>query len=229
MEIKKSHKADIDRRRPLILVASFCCVTLLFVAVLFIPFRSISSLIEDTFDDFTMDLDLKANEQDDMIAAEQPKQETVQEESTKLNKVDETTELPPENLDAAKEEEDNDSLQKKDEQPPINPNEDNPELIAIAEQLPQYPGGMSQFVKWLTETLVYPESAMKRKIQGKVVLSFIVEKDGTLSNLKVAKGAHRLLDAEAMRVAKLMPKWEAGKNNGKPCKTLVNLPIVFQL
>ncbi len=213
----------------MILAASFCCVTLLFVAVLFIPFRSISSLIEESFDDFTMDLDLKANEQDDMIAAEQPKQETVQEESTKLNKIDETTELPPENLDVAVTEENSDTLSKKDEQPPINPNENDPELLTIVEQLPQYPGGMSQFVKWLTETLVYPDQAMKRKIQGKVVISFIVEKDGSLSNLKVAKGAHRLLDAEAMRVAKLMPKWEAGKNNGKPCKTLVNLPIVFQL
>lgn len=213
----------------MILAASFCCVTLLFVAVLFIPFRSISSLIEESFDDFTMDLDLKANEQDDMIAAEQPKQETVQEESTKLNKIDETTELPPENLDVAVTEENSDTLSKKDEQPPINPNENDPELLTIVEQLPQYPGGMSQFVKWLTETLVYPDQAMKRKIQGKVVISFIVEKDGSLSNLKVAKGAHRLLDAEAMRVAKLMPKWEAGKNKGKPCKTLVNLPIVFQL
>lgn len=176
-----------------------------------------------------MDLDLKANEQDDMIAAEQPKQETVQEESTKLNKIDETTELPPENLDVAVTEENSDTLSKKDEQPPINPNENDPELLTIVEQLPQYPGGMSQFVKWLTETLVYPDQAMKRKIQGKVVISFIVEKDGSLSNLKVAKGAHRLLDAEAMRVAKLMPKWESGKNKGKPCKTLVNLPIVFQL
>ena len=199
------------------------------MAVLFIPFRSISSLIEDSFDDFTMDLDLKANEQDDMIAAEQPKQETVQEESTKLNVVDETTELPPENLDVAKQEEESDSLSQTEEQPPINPNEEDPELMALVEQLPQYPGGMSKFVKWLTETLVYPEQAMKRKIQGKVVISFIVEKDGTLSNLKVARGAHKLLDAEAMRVAKLMPKWEAGKNKGKPCKTLVNLPIVFQL
>ncbi len=213
----------------MILAASFWCVTLLFVAVLFIPFRSISSLIEDSFDDFTMDLDLKANEQDDMIAAEQPKQETVQEESTKLNVVDETTELPPENLDVAKQEEESDSLSQTEEQPPINPNEEDPELMALVEQLPQYPGGMSQFVKWLTETLVYPEQAMKRKIQGKVVISFIVEKDGTLSNLKVARGAHKLLDAEAMHVAKLMPKWEAGKNKGKPCKTLVNLPIVFQL
>lgn len=176
-----------------------------------------------------MDLDLKANEQDDMIAAEQPRQEQKEEESTKLNKVDETTELPPENLDAAPVEENSDTLSKKDEQPPINPNEEDPDLLTIVEQLPQYPGGMSQFVKWLTETLVYPEQAMKRKIQGKVVISFIVEKDGTLSNLKVAKGSHRLLDAEAMRVAKLMPKWEAGKNKGKPCKTLVNLPIVFQL
>jgi len=176
-----------------------------------------------------MDLDLKANDQDDMIAAEQPKQETVQEESTKLNKIDETTELPPENLDVAVTEENSDTLSEKDEQPPINPNENDPELLTIVEQLPQYPGGMSQFVKWLTETLVYPDQAMKRKIQGKVVISFIVEKDGSISNAKVVKSVEPSLDEEALRVVSAMPKWVPGKQCGEPVRVKYTLPVTFRL
>ena len=211
------------------MAGSFIAVAVMFVGVLFIPFRSITELIEDSFDDFTVDLDLKANEQDDMIAAALPQEEKVEEDANKLNKVDEATELPPEQLEQTVEAEDTDSLEQKEETPPINQNEDDPDVLKVVEQLPQYPGGMVEFMKWLTATLKYPEQALQRKIQGKVMISFIVGTDGTLSDIKVMKGAHKLLDDEAMRVANLMPKWEAGKNKGKPCKTMVAIPIVFEL
>ena len=186
-------------------------------------------MLEESFDDFTMDLELKANEQDDMIAAALPQEQKVEEEANKLNKVDEAAELPPEQLEQPVTEEVPDTLASEEEQPPINPNEDDPDVLKVVEQLPQYPGGMVEFMKWLTATLKYPEQALQRKIQGKVMISFIVGTDGTLSDIKVMKGAHKLLDAEAMRVAQLMPKWEAGKNKGKPCKTMVAIPIVFEL
>lgn len=200
-----------------------------FVGTLFIPFYSLTEMLEDSFDDFTMDLDLKANDQDDMIAAALPQEEKVEEEANKLNKVDEAAELPPEQLEQPVTEETPDTLAAEEEQPPINPNEDDPDVLKVVEQLPQYPGGMVEFMKWLTATLKYPDQALQRKIQGKVMISFIVGTDGTLSDIKVMKGAHKLLDAEAMRVAQLMPKWEAGKNKGKPCKTMVAIPIVFEL
>lgn len=200
-----------------------------FVGTLFIPFYSLTEMLEESFDDFTMDLELKANEQDDMIAAALPQEQKVEEEANKLNKVDEAAELPPEQLEQSVTEEVPDTLASEEEQPPINPNEDDPDVLKVVEQLPQYPGGMVEFMKWLTATLKYPEQALQRKIQGKVMISFIVGTDGTLSDIKVMKGAHKLLDAEAMRVAQLMPKWEAGKNKGKPCKTMVAIPIVFEL
>lgn len=231
MEIKKSHKADLEHKRPLFFAISFVILTLLFVGLLFIPFKSLDSFAEDFFDDYTMDLDLTANEQDDMIAAAVPQPEVEQQESPQLNKVDEPTELAPEQLDnqAQQEEETIPEDDKAEDVPPINQNEDDEETLRIVEQLPQYPGGMVEFMKWLTATLKYPDLALQQHIQGKVMVSFIVNADGSLSDFKIVKGANKLLNDEAMRVMNLMPKWEPGKDKGKACRTMVAIPVVFAI
>ena len=124
---------------------------------------------------------------------------------------------------------DEDDLLEEEKDEPINQNDDDPETLRIVQELPQYPGGMTEFVKWLTKNLKYPTAALRSKIEGKVMISFIVNTDGTISDIKVVKNAHRLLDAEALRVAKLMPKWEPGKDHGKVCRTMVAIPIVFEI
>jgi protein TonB len=166
-----------------------------------------------------------------MISAALPQEEVQEEKSAEqLNKVDDMTEIAPEQLEPAPQESENDSLeQKKDEQPPINQNGDDEEALRMVEQLPEYPGGMVEFMKWLTKTLKYPEEALKRKIEGKVMISFIVDKDGSLSDIKVVKPANPLLDAEALRVARMMPKWKPGTDNGKVCRTMIAIPIVFEI
>lgn len=229
MEQKKSYKADLEHRRPMIFAVALVATTLLFVAVLFVPFKSLSEWGEEFFDDYSMDLELKANDQDDMIAAAK-KEELQPQEAEKLNKVDETAELAPEILDqTAEDSEETKEEEAEEEEPMVNLNDDSEETLRIVEQLPEYPGGMSEFVKWLTATLKYPDAALRQRIQGKVMISFIVNKDGSLSDVKIMKGAHKLLDAEAMRVALLMPKWQPGKENGVPCKTMVAIPIVFEI
>lgn len=228
MEEKKSYKADLDRRRPLVFAISIVATSLLFIAILFIPFRSLSSLTEEFFDEYSMDLDLQANAQDDMIAAAQPQPEVEKKESPNLNKVDETTELAPEQLDNVQEQEE--TTEEAEEEPaPINLNGDDEEVKQMVEQLPEYPGGMVEFMKWLTATLKYPDAALRQHIEGKVTISFIVNKDGSLSEIKLVHGAHRLLDAEALRVAHLMKKWKPGKDQGKPCRTMIAIPIVFEI
>ncbi|MBQ3805029.1 MAG: energy transducer TonB [Prevotella sp.] len=231
MELKKSYEADLERRRPMVLAVAFVAATVLFAAVLFIPFRSLDSLINDYFDDYAMDLDLKANEQDDMIAAAQPEPVPEQkQEPTQINKVDEVTELAPEQLEqAAADAEEEKKEDKEDEVPPINQNGDDEEIRQLVEQLPEYPGGMVEFMKWLTKTLKYPDEALRRHTEGKVVVSFIVNKDGSLSNIKVVRSGGRLLDDEAMRVMHMMPKWKPGQDKGKPCRTMVAIPIVFEI
>ena len=106
---------------------------------------------------------------------------------------------------------------------------DEPVDFRVVEDLPQYPGGAVEFMKWLTKNLRYPSSAQQRKIQGKVVAQFIVEKDGTISNLQVIKKLEPSCDREALRVLKMMTKWKAGLMNAQPCRTQVCIPIVFKL
>lgn len=229
MEIKKSHKADLEHRRPWIFAAALVAVTVVFVGVLFIPFKSLSSMADDFFDDEAMDLDLKANEQDDMISAAQQEPEPEKQEATQINKVDEVTEIAPEQLEQTPTEGEEKTEEKQEEQPPINQNEDDEETRLLVEQLPEYPGGVVEFMKWLTKTLKYPDEALRRHTEGKVMVNFIVEKDGSLSNIKIVKSAGKLLDDEALRVMNLMPKWSPGKDKGKPCRTLMAIPIVFEI
>lgn len=97
------------------------------------------------------------------------------------------------------------------------------------EQLPEFPGGIVEFMKWLTRNLHYPPQAQQQKIQGKVVVSFIINKDGSISSPRIVRSVDPLLDREAMRVVKMMPWWKAGLEDGKPCRTMFAIPINFQL
>jgi len=107
--------------------------------------------------------------------------------------------------------------------------ENNPLQFRLVEDLPQYPGGAVEFMKWLTKNLQYPKLAQARKTQGKVIAHFYVEKDGSITGLKIAQSLSRECDQEALRVLGMMPKWQPGVQNGKPCRTKVSIPIVFKL
>ena len=112
---------------------------------------------------------------------------------------------------------------------PQTPADDKPIHFRVVEQIPQFEGGMEAFTKWLTQNLCYPAEAQRGGIQGKVVVSFIINRDGSISSPKIEQSVHPLLDREAMRVVKIMPRWKPGKENDKPCRTLFAIPIVFQL
>ena len=229
MQEKKSYKADLEHRRPVFFVASLVGVTLFFIAILFIPFRNIGDLLDEAFDDYTMDLELN-KEQDDMISAALPQEKKQKrDEVAQLNKVEETTESAPEFIDPVQQQEEQKDVELTEEEPPINLNGDDEEVLKVVEELPQYPGGMVEFMKWLTDQLHYPEQALKQKLQGKVIISFIVNKDGSLSDLKLVQSAGKLLDDEALRVARLMPNWKPGIDKGKPCRSMIAIPIVFEI
>ena len=210
---------------------SLVIVVALFALILFFPYKSIGNMIEESFDDYSMDLDLKANSQEDMISAALPEENKVEEkESNQLNLVDETQELAPENIEPETEKKEEEKAQEEEEEheAPINLNDDA-ETLKIVEQLPEYPGGMVEFMKWLTANLKYPDVALRHKIEGKVMISFIVNTDGTVSDIKLVKGPHKLLNDEALRVAHMMPKWKPGLEKGKPCRTMIAIPIVFEI
>lgn len=104
-----------------------------------------------------------------------------------------------------------------------------PTPFRIVEQMPEFPGGATAFIQWLTHQLRYPPAAMSKKIEGTVVVSFIVNTNGSIADLKLEKSINPLLDQEAIRVIRMMPKWKPGLQNNKPCRTMVAVPIVFHL
>ncbi len=100
---------------------------------------------------------------------------------------------------------------------------------AAVEQPAEFPGGQTELMKWLSSNVKYPAIARENNIQGRVVVKFIVEKDGSISNVTVLKKIHELLDAEAVRLTKGMPSWKAGKQGGKSVRCYFTLPVSFKL
>ena len=109
------------------------------------------------------------------------------------------------------------------------PVEDEPVSIAMVEQKPQFPGGEAAMYKWLGDNIVYPAAASEEGVQGRVVVEFVVGKDGSITNVRVVRPRHPALDKEAVRVIKSMPKWVPGRNNGQPVKVTFTLPVTFKL
>lgn len=103
------------------------------------------------------------------------------------------------------------------------------EVYMSVEKNPEFPGGVNAMMDYLRGNLKYPESAKKNKQEGRVFIGFIVEKDGSVSNVKVLRGVYEELDSEAVRVVKSMPTWIAGRDKGKPVRVQYTLPIVFKL
>ena len=103
------------------------------------------------------------------------------------------------------------------------------EVFMVAEQMPEFPGGMKELLKFLQDNLKYPENAMKNNVQGRVIVQFVVEKDGTLTEFKVARSVDPDLDAEALRVLQIMPKWKPGMQRGKIVRVKFTVPVSFKL
>lgn len=105
----------------------------------------------------------------------------------------------------------------------------NDMVFDVVEVMPQFPGGQIEMLKYIMKNMKYPEQAMKEGIQGRVTVRFIVEKDGSISDVKPILSVHPLLNKEAVRVVESMPKWTPGKQNGKPVRVRFNVPIMFKL
>jgi protein TonB len=107
----------------------------------------------------------------------------------------------------------------------IKENSDDP-ILTFAEQMPEFNG---ELLEYLAKNIKYPTEAKENKIEGKVLVEFIVEKDGSISNTKIVKKAGYGFDEETLRVIKAMPNWKPGKQNGKPVRVSYTLPIRFSL
>ena len=112
---------------------------------------------------------------------------------------------------------------------PEEPEEEAEEVFLFVEQAPTPKGGMKSFYEYIAKNLEYPATARRMQVEGKVYIQFIINKDGSLTDFQVLKGIGGGCDEEAIRVLKSSPKWEPGKQRGRPVKVKMSLPIVFIL
>ena len=103
------------------------------------------------------------------------------------------------------------------------------EIFQIVEEMPSYPGGDQKLMEFVAKNIKYPQIARETGIQGRVFVGFVVEPDGSVSNVKVLRGIGGGCDEEAMRVVKSMPKWKPGKQRGKAVRVSYMLPVNFKL
>jgi periplasmic protein TonB len=107
--------------------------------------------------------------------------------------------------------------------------EEESEVFIIVEDMPEFPGGELALRKWIGSNIKYPVIAAENGIQGKVYVTFVVDRDGSISNARIARGVDPSLDQEALRVVNNLPKWKPGKQRGKPVRVSYTVPINFQL
>ena len=111
----------------------------------------------------------------------------------------------------------------------IDKEEPDPRVFDVVEQMPNFPGGQNALMNFLMNTIKYPAEAEKAGKQGRVVVQFVINKDGSISDAKVVKSVDKTLDEEALRVINAMPKWTPGKQNGKDVRVKFTMPVTFKL
>ena len=229
MEVKKSRFADLENLR----VQAFLLGLDVVLAVLFVALEWNTSdtgwaFFEDDAElEAEMELSPLKRDKDEipMMLPQAKQEEPVKTEELRL--VDDDIELTfePEPVERPEEKKDNEAVEA--DKPEVVDMYDEPIDFRVVEDLPQFPGGASEFMKWLTKNLKYPASASNRKVKGKVVAQFIVNKDGSVSDLELLQKLDPSCDREVLRVLRMMPKWQAGLMDAKPCRTKVCIPVVF--
>lgn len=230
MEEKKSHQADLEGKR----VQGFLIGLILVLALLFVALEWNSNdsgwAFFDVDDDLEAELELEPlkRNQDEIPMMLPQEKVPEQPKSEELRLVEDDVEIAPEMTENPEPPEIPENPETP-EQPEVVDMYDEPVDIRVVEDLPQFPGGAAEFMKWLTKNLRYPSSAQSQQVKGRVVAQFIINRDGSITDLEVTEHLNRACDNEVLRVLRMMPKWQPGLMDAKPCRTKVCIPVVFNL
>lgn len=237
MEVKKSLKADLEKTRSTSLLIGFVLV----FAAMYVAFEWTErdvKVVEESEPIFSVAIE------EDMIPITQQKEVAAPPPAAApkvaeiLNIVDNETELPDEDIQTS--EEVNQAIVTVPgtgtgtpvATGPIGPvveEVDENQIYDIVEENPRFPGGDEACMKWLSENIKYPPICVEQGIQGRVYAQFVVNKDGSIVDIKIVRSPDPYLSKEAERVLKMMPKWSPGKQRGKPVRVKFSLPVMFRL
>ncbi|MCD7933169.1 MAG: energy transducer TonB [Tannerellaceae bacterium] len=228
MEIKKSPKADLEKGKTL----SILMGAVVALAVMFVGFewgtRDIQVVKYEGVADIIAEEEIEITTPDDAPPPPPPPPAPVVAEE--LNIVEDDVELEQQEILST--EDDQTSAQVEAYVPPAaveEEEESSTQIFTVVEEMPEFPGGDQELLKFINRSVKYPVIAQENGIQGRVVCTFTVNQDGSVVDAEVVRGIDPSLDKEALRVIGAMPKWKPGKQRGKPVRVRYTLPIVFRL
>ena len=224
MELKKSVKADLEWRKPTFFqIGLLVSLLIVFLAFEFVGAREkVEKFVSNT---------MAIEDEDHVINTEQPKElppPPPPEQSTAIEIVQNNVQVADFSIDA----EATQDLVVEERTYVIEEKVEvvkEAEIFQVVEENPEFPGGDAARMKFLSDNVVYPRAAKEANLEGRVVVGFVVEPDGSISNVKILRGKAPSLDDEAIRVAKMMPKWKPGKQRGKAVRVQYQMPITFSL
>jgi protein TonB len=228
MEVKKSPKANIETHKSTFLLMGMVVA----LAVLFVGFEWSSSISK--LDESTIVQDVLAEEEIEITQRDPEPPPPPPPPEPEVPEIIEVTEEKVETkIDLSSLEDDQSRAQVQTYTPPPPPKpveeEATDEIFVVVEQQPEFPGGTTALMKFLGDNIRYPVIAQENGIQGRVIMNFVVERDGSISDVQIVRGQDPSLDREAERVIKTMPKWKPGQQRGKPVRVRFTLPVVFRL
>lgn len=227
MELKKNPKADLENRRGLYLEIGL--VVALVASLVAFNIKSYDKEMKDTFqrDAIVDDEDIVIQTAEDTPPPPPPPE--VPEVTTVIEIVDNDKEDIKEVSFNIESDENTQNIQITPVVVEEEEEVDEKEIFTVVENDPEFPGGMEALYKYLAQNIKYPQLAKENGITGKVYVTFVVERDGSIANPKVLRDIGGGCGAEAIRVVKSMPKWTPGKQRGKAVRVQFNLPVVFNL
>ena len=227
MEVKKSPKADLEKKKTTGLLIGY----VLALAVMFIAFEWSerdkvinidTGMGEVYFEEEIIPITEQEEQKTPPPPPEAPKAEEIIEIAENDANVEETTIQASDETDKAVEV----------KYVPVEGEEEEVEeqqIFQVVEEMPEFPGGMAECMKWLSKNMKYPTISQENGVQGRVIVQFVVNRAGSIVDAVVARGVDPYLYKEALRVVGLMHKWKPGKQRGKEVRVKYTLPVMFRL
>ncbi len=225
MEEKKSPKANLESKKLMFTQIGLIISLLIAWAVFEVKVKADREIDESLLNrEIVMDeemVEITKQEEQKPEPVEQPQQ------TTQLEIVD--NEVETEDIKINAEVEQNEVIEEYVAPEVVEEDVVEQEIFQIVEEMPQFPGGEQKLMEFVAKNIKYPQIARETGIQGRVFVGFVVEPDGSISNVKLLRGIGGGCDEEAMRVIKSLPKWKPGKQRGKAVRVSYQIPVFFKL